>query len=245
MAPSKQLNKKNKCSFSNSNESPSLSSSQSQQPGITQSFNNVNVSKKSTFQTANSLTNINKLSYKYHKEVVISSYSSGFESDYHDEQLSKKRKSYKKNYKKTIGSGNTSSSETDELSSQQVQKKRKHKKKYMNTTLSDSESETKKNAMREFIAQIWTSNIPEYRKLSSTKIRSLVKKYKANNPDFPECINDWAIKMMMHRSINQQRKKEHDATKNNNDTRITEKETMVLSDDDYLDRSELATERVE
>ncbi|CAG8644228.1 13195_t:CDS:1, partial [Racocetra fulgida] len=101
---------------------------QFQQPGIIQSFNNVNISKKNTFQTANSLTNTNKLSYKYHKKVVISSHSSDSESDYHNEQLSKKRKSHKKNYKKTISSNNPSSSETDELSSQQDQKKCKHKK---------------------------------------------------------------------------------------------------------------------
>ncbi|RIB01490.1 hypothetical protein C2G38_2230646 [Gigaspora rosea] len=44
--------------------------------------------------------------------------------------------------------------------------------------------------------------------------------YKGNNPDFPNCINNWAIKMMMRHSINQQRKKEHDTIRN------------VLSDDD-------------
>ncbi|CAG8833432.1 7459_t:CDS:2, partial [Gigaspora margarita] len=63
--------------------------------------------------------------------------------------------------------------------------------------------------MREFIARLWTSNTPEYRKLS---------------------------------------KKERDATKSNNDTQITERETMTLSDDEYLDQkhgSELTIERVE
>ncbi|CAG8647093.1 17337_t:CDS:2, partial [Dentiscutata erythropus] len=118
-----------------------------------------------------------------------------------------------------IDSDNPNSSETDELSSQQIQKKCKFTKKRKNTTLSDFESETKekllsqktpitkppslkwynlaeilsvdyKNAMREFITRLWTSNTPEY----------------PNNPDFPECIGDWAIKMMC-RSINQQHMK--------------------------------------
>ncbi|RIB09567.1 hypothetical protein C2G38_2208603 [Gigaspora rosea] len=84
--------------------------------------------------------------------------------------------------------------------------------------------------MHEFIARLWTSNTPEYHKLSTTKIQSLVKMYKANNPDFSEC------------------KKECDATKSNNDTQITERVTIALSDNEYLDQkhgSELTTERIE
>ncbi|CAG8746288.1 15529_t:CDS:2, partial [Gigaspora rosea] len=77
------------------------------------------------------------------------------------------------------------------------------------------------SAMHEFIARLWTSNTPEYHKLSTTKIQSLVKMIG---------------------------KKECDATKSNNDTQITERVTIALSDNEYLDQkhgSELTTERIE
>uniref|UniRef100_U9T0D4 Uncharacterized protein n=1 Tax=Rhizophagus irregularis (strain DAOM 181602 / DAOM 197198 / MUCL 43194) TaxID=747089 RepID=U9T0D4_RHIID len=80
--------------------------------------------------------------------------------------------------------------------------------------------------MREFIAEKWNGNTPEYRKISMTKKRYL---YKSNNPDFPLSIGDWAIQMMMRRAINQQRKVERKVTKNVKHSRVMKSKVMVVA----------------
>ncbi|CAG8817673.1 7754_t:CDS:2, partial [Gigaspora margarita] len=186
MAPSKQLNKKNKHEFSNSKEFSSISSSQ-------------------VVTNDHEISSLKTLLERLKAE---------------NERLQH--------------------SEMDELSShQQIQKKLKFTKKHKNTTLSDSESETKKKLLPQKTPIAKPPSLNWYN-------LSEILMYKANNLDFPECINNWAIKMMVHRSINQQCKKEHDATKSNNNSQITERETMALSDDEYLDQehsSELTIER--
>ncbi|CAB4490923.1 unnamed protein product [Rhizophagus irregularis] len=84
-----------------------------------------------------------------------------------------------------------------------------------------------RSAMREFIAEKWNGNTPEYRKISMTKKRYLVEKHKSNNPDFPLSIGDWAIQMMMRRAINQQRKVERKVTKNVKHSRVMKSKVMV------------------
>ncbi|CAB5382734.1 unnamed protein product [Rhizophagus irregularis] len=87
-----------------------------------------------------------------------------------------------------------------------------------------------RSAMCEFIAEKWNGNIPEYRKISMTKKRYLVEKYKSNNPDFSLSIGDWAIQIMMCCTINQQRKVERKVTKNVKHFRVVK--NLVLEDAD-------------
>ncbi|CAG8601187.1 2213_t:CDS:2 [Gigaspora rosea] len=240
---------------------------QIQQPKIMQSYNNVQVSNKSTHNTTNSLlnsVNTNKDSHKQHKKKLAVISSDSDDSNYYNKRLPKKRKS-----QEVISSDNYSDSETNRSSNNESSKQIHH------IALSDSESEINKikplknfsiakppnlkwyklseilsldskvyisyrSAMREFVAQLWAHDTPEYRKLSATKKRTLIKKYKANNPDFPNCINDWAIKMMMRRSINQQHSQSDAEDSNQYDH--SESSTMVNTEGQILSTLSLSQE---
>ncbi|CAB5381724.1 unnamed protein product [Rhizophagus irregularis] len=78
-----------------------------------------------------------------------------------------------------------------------------------------------RSAMREFIAEKWNGNTPEYRKISMTKKRYLVEKYKSNNPDFPLSIGDWAIYFIFLGKV------ERKVTKNVKHSRVMKSKVMV------------------
>ncbi|RIB21258.1 hypothetical protein C2G38_2177175 [Gigaspora rosea] len=109
---------------------------QIQQPKIMQSYNNVQVSNKSTHNTTNSLlnsANTNKDSHKQHKKKLAVISSDFDDSNYYNKRLPKKRKS-----QEVISSDNYSNSETNRSSNNESSKHIYY------IALSDSESEINK-----------------------------------------------------------------------------------------------------
>ncbi|POG66281.1 hypothetical protein GLOIN_2v1844288 [Rhizophagus irregularis DAOM 181602=DAOM 197198] len=217
----------------------------------------INNHKKSNKEISDSETNIsnNQKVYKYNKTRKIINVSENSETDeFTYKQLLKKRKHRKnkqankvttissdfetnneqillKKYKKKI---NDNESDIEDMSISQKTKtpiaKPTNLKWYDLPKLLSLDNKvyaSYRSAMREFIAEKWNGNTPEYRKISMTKKRYLVEKYKSNNPDFPLSIGDWAIQMMMRRAINQQRKVERKVTKNVKHSRVMKSKVMV------------------
>ncbi|CAB4494777.1 unnamed protein product [Rhizophagus irregularis] len=210
----------------------------------------INNHKKSNKKISDSETNIsnNQKVYKYNKTRKIINVSENFETDELTyKQVLKKRKHRKnkqankvttissdsktnneqillKKYKKKI---NDNESDIEDMSISQKTKtpiaKPTNLKWYDLPKLLSLDNKvyaSYRSAMREFIAEKWNGNTPEYRKISITKKRYLVEKYKSNNPDFPLSIGDWTIQMMM-------RKVERKVTKNVKHSRVMKSKVMV------------------
>ncbi|CAB5346127.1 unnamed protein product [Rhizophagus irregularis] len=217
----------------------------------------INNHKKSNKEISDSETNIsnNQKVYKYNKTRKIINVSENSETDELTyKQVLKKRK-HRKN--KQANKVTTISSDSETNNEQILLKKYKKKINDNESDIEDMSISQKtktpiakptnlkwydlpkllsldnkvyasyRSAMREFIAEKWNGNTPEYRKISMTKKRYLVEKYKSNNPDFPLSIGDWAIQMMMRRAINQQRKVERKVTKNVKHSRVMKSKVMV------------------
>ncbi|GBC30720.2 uncharacterized protein OCT59_015873 [Rhizophagus irregularis] len=217
----------------------------------------INNHKKSNKEISDSETNIsnNQKVYKYNKTRKIINVSENSETDELTyKQVLKKRK-HRKN--KQANKVTTISSDSETNNEQILLKKYKKKINDNESDIEDMSISQKtktpiakptnlkwydlpkllsldnkvyasyRSAMREFIAEKWNGNTPEYRKISMTKKRYLVEKHKSNNPDFPLSIGDWAIQMMMRRAINQQRKVERKVTKNVKHSRVMKSKVMV------------------
>ncbi|CAG8770443.1 20403_t:CDS:2, partial [Rhizophagus irregularis] len=178
----------------------------------------INNHKKSNKEISDSETNIsnNQKVYKYNKTRKIINVSENSETDELTyKQVLKKRK-HRKN--KQANKVTTISSDSETNNEQILLKKYKKKINDNESDIEDMSISQKtktpiakptnlkwydlpkllsldnkvyasyRSAMREFIAEKWNGNTPEYRKISMTKKRYLVEKYKSNNPDFPLSI---------------------------------------------------------